>query len=966
MSFSACRVSLLLTCLLILEGVALRAQNAEPNVKEGDRVELVVIEKSQIYDPATNGVKEVERDLRVTGTLRGITERAYHVMVKEIDAERMKTFPRIRVKSIRSVEPEDIAPVPSPTAPPKARAAAPTPAANAVDTAAAGPVLALIGARRYEEAASKAVELLRNASTGDAPGLAAALSRAIDGWLGDIEYDTTRIVSPDSCGRIEGQLNRIVQFFYRDAVKRLPANLLARTKYLSRLMSVWGESYIRRVGFMRGESPEQNETREERVAEQKQQLRTMAKNLDKSIYYSENLPPNARVLWAQAEIQAYLGDKAKAQELAGAAAQAAISPESGDKQTNRALAAQIRDFRDRIGQMATVEDLGKPKVAKATPRRPTPARTSATNDDDAKKTVALPPANGKWGQVKRQAQYYWNQYGKPYAQIALDHPKASGGIAAFIVIFWIVPVVLMRAHVSGGDVRASVYRKRVRYLGLAGYIAYRASALRGAKGGAPRSGKPGFFARLFKKKGGGDEDTAGHLTCSACSKPIDRVEDYALSLKFDACPHCGVAIDPVIEFEEFVAHLIERATAQAEKTRSMKNDRKRMKAEEIEAQTMARMLNGMYALAVRRRATDIHLQRDAKSGQITYRVDGMLNKPVSVPSITAPALLSAVKIQAGLDITNHTTPQDGRINLNIEGVNFDIRVNCAPTPEGEVIFLRLLDKRNILISARQLGFTGKDLESFEEAIARPHGLILVTGPTGSGKSTTLYVAMNAINTGERNILTIEDPVEYQIEGLKQMQVNPAKDFTFATGLRSILRQDPDVIMVGEIRDHETANMAVEASITGHLVFTTLHTMDTASAVSRLNDLGVNSDRYASALTLTIAQRLFRLICEECKQPHIPTDAQLQKVGLLNYRDKIKFQAGAGCPMCNYTGYYGRRAVLEMFSPNDQLRRLMEKEFRPHVLRDAARQHGMRLLRESAALKVVSGETSIEEIIRVTT
>jgi general secretion pathway protein E len=450
-----------------------------------------------------------------------------------------------------------------------------------------------------------------------------------------------------------------------------------------------------------------------------------------------------------------------------------------------------------------------------------------------------------------------------------------------------------------------------------------------------------------------------NISCPFCKKPVDLIDDYQ-TLKFDECPHCHGSIDPLFEPENYLQILIDHLVE------ATKKRRKKQLSDMAGSQAMAALLRAMYQIAVHRRATDIHIERDENGGEVRFRIDGMLADAMKLPAPVALAFLSSIKVQANLDITNHTTPQDGRYQMEVEGTELDIRISCSPSSQGEILFMRLLDKQRVLIKPAVLGFEGKNLEYFEEAIRKPHGLILVTGPTGSGKSTTLYVALHQINTGERNILTIEDPVEYQMEGLKQMQVNPDRNFSFATGLRSILRQDPDVIMVGEIRDSETANMAIDAAVTGHLVFSTLHTMDTASTISRLADLGVAPKRYASALEIIIAQRLVRLICPHCKQPHVPDDAQLERLDILKWKNSIKFMAGTGCQTCNFTGYYGRRAILEILKPDEDLRELMERDTSPQAIREAAqRSKKMRLLRQDGVLRIVAGQTTVEEVLRAT-
>ncbi|MFP4380625.1 MAG: GspE/PulE family protein [Candidatus Sumerlaeia bacterium] len=550
-------------------------------------------------------------------------------------------------------------------------------------------------------------------------------------------------------------------------------------------------------------------------------------------------------------------------------------------------------------------------------------------------------------------------------QLAADFSPILLVAIIFLILFYEVPVYVNRKQVLSGNKTALQYTPNVRQWGLPGYLGYLK-----AKGGSKKTktddSKIEAPAKKKKKKNKKQksEDTisgtkAGTFKCSACHNPIDVLRDYEENLVFHKCPHCNAEIEPIFGFTDYIQALIEKLSNMVSEPK-----KRRKKNEDIlSTKAMSDLLKATYHMAMAYRATDIHIERDEKGALVQFRVDGVLSDAFKVPKVLSPAYLSAIKVQANLDITNHMTPQDGRFNLEVNRVKFDVRINCAPTSSmGEICFMRLLDKRNIQISPAELGFAGKNLEYFNEAIHKPHGLVLVTGPTGSGKSTSLYVALNQINTGEKNIVTIEDPVEYQIEGLKQMQVNPEKKFTFATGLRSILRQDPDIIMVGEIRDSETAIMAVDAAATGHLVFTTLHTMDTATAISRLADLGVPAKRYSQALEIIIAQRLIRLICPECKQVAPATEKQLHDLAITKMGKDIKFHAGIGCPHCNYTGYYGREAILEILKPTDQIQNLLERESRPAIIRDVARREGMKLLRQEGVLKAVAGRTTLQEVI----
>jgi type II secretory ATPase GspE/PulE/Tfp pilus assembly ATPase PilB-like protein len=607
--------------------------------------------------------------------------------------------------------------------------------------------------------------------------------------------------------------------------------------------------------------------------------------------------------------------------------------------------------------------------------------------------VAPPPSSLGMGNLVGTLQGFWDAATKPLIAWFEANSSITIPVGIAIVVLWFIPMLLLKAHLVLGDYLASAFKDKVKRWGALGYVSLimahvarrkrmvaaggsagsAAGATAGGAAGPPRVGQAaapatgGWLSGMFSGRSGGSKAEAARRAesvffCPACQKPTDIIHDYRGKHRFDACPHCGRDIEPVFEYEDYLKEVIRQLAEMADRKDEKRKWRK--EDEQLEAETMTHLTETMFVLAVQRRASDVHVERGDTGASLQMRVDGMLTQPILFPKSVALSFLSALKVQANLDITNHTTPQDGRRSQSIEGVEYDMRINCAPTPQGEIFFIRLLDPRQINMSLKDLGFEGAKLQAFDQAIHKPFGLILVTGPTGAGKSTTLYVALNQVNTGERNIITIEDPVEYQIPGLKQMQVIPEKDFTFATGLRSILRQDPDIIMIGEIRDKETAGMAIEAAGTGHLVMTTLHTMDTAQAVSRLAELGVSAKRYAPALEVVLAQRLVRTICYACKQPVEPVDADLERVGILKMRNQIHFMGGKGCRVCNHTGYRGRMAILEMLKPDEKMHALLENETRPHVVRDYARRNGMRLLREEAVMKVAAGLTTIEEVIRV--
>jgi general secretion pathway protein E len=322
---------------------------------------------------------------------------------------------------------------------------------------------------------------------------------------------------------------------------------------------------------------------------------------------------------------------------------------------------------------------------------------------------------------------------------------------------------------------------------------------------------------------------------------------------------------------------------------------------------------------------------------------------------------------SGLNIAEHRLPQDGRLRVRIAGRDVDVRVSTIPTAFGERIVLRLLDRAQALtdINLDRLGFSGENLRTIDQLIRQSHGIILATGPTGSGKTTTLYSCLTRINTPEKNIITIEDPIEYQLQGVGQMQVNPKIDMTFATGLRSILRQDPDVIMVGEIRDSESAEIAIQAALTGHLVFSTLHTNDSFGALTRLLDMEIEPFLVSSSVLAVLAQRLVRIVCSDCREPYTPTEAELARIGLAEASLNGAIYRPLGCNMCRNTGYRGRTAVHELMVMDDGVRKLVMEKADGAMIRRACTGGGMKLLRHDGAERVLAGQTTIEELLRVT-
>ena len=381
---------------------------------------------------------------------------------------------------------------------------------------------------------------------------------------------------------------------------------------------------------------------------------------------------------------------------------------------------------------------------------------------------------------------------------------------------------------------------------------------------------------------------------------------------------------------------------------------------------VVQLLNYVLMQAIRDKASDIHLEPFEDEFKMRYRIDGVLYDMESPDKTLAMAIVSRVKVMAKLDIAERRLPQDGRIELNLGGAPVDLRVAVLPTMFGESVVMRVLDRGNVQLSLDRVGLREDDLEKVNGLINKPNGIVIVTGPTGSGKTTTLYAALNSLNDITTKILTAEDPVEYDIEGLIQCQVNHEQELTFAKLLRSFLRQDPDIILVGEIRDLETAQIAIQASLTGHLVFSTLHTNDAPSSILRLMDLGVESFLLTATLEAIVAQRLVRRVCAGCKENFMPSEEQLMELSLRPQDVANRtFARGSGCEKCNKTGYKGRLALYEIMSMDDTLRELVMTQASTAVLKMEARKRGMRTLRESGMLSIYDGQTTIEEVVRET-
>ncbi|MCS7250091.1 MAG: type II secretion system ATPase GspE [candidate division WOR-3 bacterium] len=451
---------------------------------------------------------------------------------------------------------------------------------------------------------------------------------------------------------------------------------------------------------------------------------------------------------------------------------------------------------------------------------------------------------------------------------------------------------------------------------------------------------------------------------------IDVIDDLRLKT--------GLEITPVLANEEDIKDAIDKYyksinQSNIEEITQIISEEKSIEAEitdeikkleeEASQEPVVKFVNTILSYAVKNRASDIHIEPEENILRVRLRIDGVLHTFTEVAKSMHPAVISRIKILSRLNIADKLRPQDGQFQMIIDNKKIDFRVSTFPTFWGECAVLRLLDKSSIIIGLSELGFSPENLIKFNTLIKKPYGIILVTGPTGSGKTTTLYSALEAIRSEEKNIITLEDPVEYTLPLIRQIQINPKQGLTFATGLRSVLRQDPDVIMVGEIRDLETAEIAVQAALTGHLVFSTLHTNNAATAVTRLVDIGVEPYLIASSLIGVLAQRLVRKICPACKESYQPKPEILKYLGL---EEKIQLFRGKGCEECNNTGYRGRTGIFELLIIDDTLREMILKNKSATEIHQVAVSKGMKTMRDDGFDKVKKGITTIEEVLRVTT
>jgi len=462
----------------------------------------------------------------------------------------------------------------------------------------------------------------------------------------------------------------------------------------------------------------------------------------------------------------------------------------------------------------------------------------------------------------------------------------------------------------------------------------------------------------------------------AIADPLDLAPLDDLHLLFD-----GAEIEPVLAREPLILNTInlayDRGGASTDQLAEEASDDLDALATEISHEPkdllestddapIIRLVNSMLQRAVKERASDIHIEPFEHVIRIRFRIDDVLYEPMKpLPRSLQPAIASRIKIMGNLDIAEKRLPQDGRIRLKIAGRDYDVRLSTVPVAWGERLVLRLLPDTQELLDLEKIGFSPTQLAALDRIIRRPNGIFLVTGPTGSGKTTTLHAALAKINGPDKNIITIEDPVEITQQGVGQIEVNPKIDLTFAKGLRAVLRQDPNVVLVGEIRDVETAEIAIQASLTGHLVLSTLHTNDAASALTRLVDMGVEPFLVGSSLVAVLAQRLVRVLCPHCKEGYNPTDVELQEIGIRPPGRPITLYRATSCGACSQTGYRGRMGIFELMTIDDEIRQLVSQNVDSKTIKKAAMAKGMGTLRADGARKVVAGLTSIAEVVRAT-
>ncbi|GBC86869.1 Type II secretion system protein E [bacterium HR12] len=452
----------------------------------------------------------------------------------------------------------------------------------------------------------------------------------------------------------------------------------------------------------------------------------------------------------------------------------------------------------------------------------------------------------------------------------------------------------------------------------------------------------------------------------------DPANVYALD---DIRTLTGRDVQPVVATAKDIEQAIQKFSAMGEQVEALASEAaEKLEAEsdltEVEAAVedapIVKLVNAIMTQAVADRASDVHIEPTEKDVRIRFRVDGVLHEVMHSPKNIQNGLISRLKVMADLNIAEKRVPQDGRVSMRVSGRQLDLRLATLPTVYGEKVVIRILDKSNALLQLSELGFQEEAYRRFERSFRKPYGAILVTGPTGSGKSTTLYATLNIVNSPDRNIITVEDPVEYRLPGVNQIQINPKAGLTFASALRSILRADPDIILIGEIRDRETAMIAVESALTGHLVLSSLHTNDAPSAITRLTEMGVETFLVASAIDCVVAQRLARRLCDRCKEPYVPDPQELREAGFTEEQmERIhQLYRPVGCEACSRTGYRGRFGLYEVMPMSEEIERLTVERASSEAIRAVALEQGMIDLRADGLMKAMQGLTSIEEIARV--
>lgn len=461
-------------------------------------------------------------------------------------------------------------------------------------------------------------------------------------------------------------------------------------------------------------------------------------------------------------------------------------------------------------------------------------------------------------------------------------------------------------------------------------------------------------------------ETNQNILRVAMENPLDTYaqEDISIITNYQVEPVVATTRSIMLAIDKYHGQdEVKSALKQYAKEKKLDVETDTAEQEDVNSSPIVKLVKEMIDLAVRQRASDIHIEPMEERIRIRYRIDGVLQKRATYDISVLPAIIARIKIIGGMDISEKRKPQDGRITQVVDHVEYDIRVSILPTVFGEKVVMRLAAKMALNREKSQLGLKPYELEQFDYIIKNPHGILLVTGPTGSGKSTTLYTALSELNTTDVNIITVEDPVEANIDGINQVQVNPKADLTFASALRSILRQDPDIIMIGEIRDQETAAIAVQASITGHLVVSTLHTNSAASSITRLEDMGIESYLIADSVIGVIAQRLVRRLCPECKKPRAATPDEKKFMGQ-DVDKNITIYEPCGCPKCDNTGYKGRIGVYEIMRMTPALKQIISKRQGADILKEKAMQEGMRILRMSGSEYVMDGTTSFAELVKI--